>query len=42
VLTLDKPITRVRYELAEASGPALRDLIEPIISMSRVPVGVAS
>ncbi len=28
VLTVDKPIVRVRYELDEASGPSLRSLIE--------------
>jgi predicted GTPase len=38
VLTLNKPITRVRYELAEAGGPPLRDVIEPIVHMTRVPV----
>jgi predicted GTPase len=42
VLSLNKPITRVRYELAEASGPALREVIEPIVSMTRTPAGVAS
>ena len=30
VLTVNKPITRVHYELAEAGGPPLRDVIEPI------------
>ncbi len=34
-----KPITRVRYELVEAGGPSLGDLIEPIVRAARVPVG---
>ena len=37
VLRLEKPITRVRYELAEVSGPALSDVIEPILRMARTP-----
>ena len=41
VLRVNKPITRVRYELAEAGGPALRDIVEPIVAMTRTPVGVA-
>lgn len=40
VVSLDKPITRVRYELAEAGGPSLRDLIEPIILSTRTPVRI--
>ncbi|MEX1173548.1 MAG: cyclic 2,3-diphosphoglycerate synthase [Chloroflexota bacterium] len=40
VLSLNKPITRVRYELAEAGGPPLREVIQPIISMTRTPIGV--
>jgi predicted GTPase len=40
VLTLNKPITRVRYEIAEAGGPPLRDVIEPIARMARVPASV--
>jgi predicted GTPase len=31
VLTLDKPIIRVRYELEEVSGPSLAGLLEPIV-----------
>ena len=31
VVTLDKPIVRVRYELDEATGPSLRSLIEPAV-----------
>ena len=42
VLTLNKPITRVRYELVEVGGPPLRDVIEPIVRMTRSPAGVGS
>jgi predicted GTPase len=38
VMTLTKPVTRVRYELVEVEGPALRDLIEPIVASARTPV----
>ena len=31
VLTLTKPIVRVRYELEEVSGPPLSDVIAPIV-----------
>ncbi len=31
VLTLNKPIVRVRYDLDEASGPSLRSLVEPVV-----------
>jgi predicted GTPase len=41
VLTLNKPITRVRYELKQVAGPALEDLLEPIASKVRQPAGVA-
>jgi predicted GTPase len=37
VMTLHKPVTRVRYELVEASGVPLRTLIEPIVRAARVP-----
>jgi predicted GTPase len=37
VMTLQKPITRVRYELAESGGLALRDLIAPIVEAIRTP-----
>ena len=37
VLHLDKPVTRVRYELAEVSGPSLLEVIEPIVRMARTP-----
>ncbi len=36
VLTLNKPIVRVRYELDEASGPSLRSLVEPAVRRERV------
>ena len=42
ILHVNKPITRVRYELAEVGGPPLRDAIAPIISKTRTPVGVAA
>jgi predicted GTPase len=42
VLHLNKPITRVRYELAEDRGPSLREAIEPIVAMARTPVAVGS
>ena len=32
VLRLDKPVTRVRYELEQVGGPALSSLIEPIVT----------
>jgi predicted GTPase len=31
VLTLTKPIVRVRYELEEVSGPRLSDVIAPVV-----------
>jgi Predicted GTPase len=37
VLKLDKPVTRVRYELAEVSGTPLAEIIEPIVRMARTP-----
>ena len=40
LVTLDKPITRVRYDLAPVSGPSLADLIKPIVEMTRTPVPV--
>ena len=40
VLTLNKPITRVRYELAELGGPPLSEIIEPIALMARAPIAV--
>ena len=40
VLTLNKPITRVRYELAQVGGPSLASLLEPLITAIRPPVAV--
>jgi predicted GTPase len=40
VLTLNKPITRVRYELAQTGGPDLGSLLEPLISAIRPRVAV--
>ena len=42
VLHLNKPITRVRYELAETGEPTLRDLLEPIVAMTKSPVPVGA
>jgi predicted GTPase len=39
VLSVNKPIVRVRYELEEVSGPPLRDLVERAVA--RQPVGQA-
>lgn len=38
LLRLDKPVTRVRYDLVEAGGPPLDQLIEPIVRLARTPV----
>lgn len=38
VLELNKPITRVRYELAQDGGTPLAELIEPIVLATRTPV----
>jgi predicted GTPase len=37
LLTLNKPITRVNYELAQVGGPSLSDVIEPIVRLARMP-----
>jgi predicted GTPase len=37
LVNLNKPITRVRYDLAPAGGPRLADLIEPIVRKTRTP-----
>jgi len=37
VLTIGKPITRVRYELAQVDGPPLAELIEPIVALASAP-----
>jgi predicted GTPase len=42
VLRLEKPVTRVRYELAEVSGPPLAEVIEPIVRMSHTPIVVGT
>jgi predicted GTPase len=42
VLTLTKPMTRVRYELVVAGGRPLSELIEPIVRMARTPVPAGS
>lgn len=41
VLTLNKPVTRVRYELKQVSGPSLEDLLAPVANRARRPAGVA-
>ncbi len=38
VLTLNKPIVRVRYELVEVDGPSLASLVEPVVRMVPTPV----
>ncbi len=38
LVTLNKPITRVRYELAPVGGKPLGDVIEPIVRMTQTPV----
>ncbi|HEX2755517.1 MAG TPA: cyclic 2,3-diphosphoglycerate synthase [Candidatus Limnocylindrales bacterium] len=38
VLSLNKPITRVRYDLVEAGGKPLAEVIEPILGLARTPV----
>jgi len=42
VLTLTKPMTRVRYELVEAGGKPLAEVIEPIVRMARTAVVAAT
>jgi predicted GTPase len=37
LVTLNKPVTRVRYELVQAGGKPLVELIEPIVRLTRVP-----
>ena len=37
VLHLDKPVTRVRYELAQADGTPLAELLEPVVAKVREP-----
>jgi predicted GTPase len=38
VLRLNKPVTRVRYELAEASGTPIAELLVPVFQAARQPV----
>ena len=38
LMTIDKPITRVHYELEQVGGPSLSDLMQPIVRMSQTPV----
>jgi predicted GTPase len=38
IISLHKPITRVRYELEQVAGVPLADLIEPVERMTRAPV----
>jgi len=42
VLKLDKPVTRVRYELKPVSGPSLEELLAPVVARAhdRVPASV--
>ena len=37
VVHLNKPVTRVRYDLAPVGGVALSDVIQPIVAMTRTP-----
>jgi predicted GTPase len=37
VMTLDKPITRVRYDLVQVDGEPLEHLLEPIVLATRTP-----
>jgi predicted GTPase len=43
VLRLRKPITRVRYELAQVDGPPLAEILEPVAAKAGAgsPAGVA-
>ena len=41
VVTLNKPVTRVRYELKQVSGPSLEELLAPIVAEAHRPAGVA-
>ena len=38
ILHVEKPITRVRYDLAQVGGRPLEALLEPILQLTRVPV----
>ena len=41
ILTLTKPVVRVRYELEEVEGPSLRDLLAPVIDRAKAEKGAA-
>jgi predicted GTPase len=41
VVKLNKPITRVRYELKQVAGPPLEELLGPVIERAHRPAGVA-
>jgi predicted GTPase len=41
ILTLNKPMTRVRYDLVEVSGEPLREAVQSIVDMARPLAGVA-
>ena len=38
ILTIDKPITRVRYELEQVDGPPFEELLDPIVRMTQTPI----
>jgi predicted GTPase len=40
LLGLDKPVTRVAYDLVPVEGRPLSEVIEPIVAMARVPAAV--
>ena len=40
VMTLAKPVTRVRYELAPIAGPTIDEVLGPIVGMVRAPAVV--
>jgi len=39
IMQIKKPVVRVRYELEEATGVPLSDLLGPIVERARMPVG---
>lgn len=41
VLKLNKPVTRVRYELKQVSGTPLEELLAPVIARAHRPAGIA-
>ena len=42
IVRLDKPVTRVRYDLVPVGGPSLAAVIEPIVEMARTPAVVGA